>query len=217
MRKNNGLGFSLVELMIVVVIIGILATVTLPAYRSYVTKSKISEAYLLLDGLKKNAQMQYVQSEGGQRIFGSNTSNDSGMLTAVANGEKILHSTYNWQYDNGSIPDFVAIPTYFAAFVRAGGGGNVGNVPPVFGDAEDKLFTSDGGDGTTCTVNDSIGRNTYPSNYGITVTEDQSYHWFTSILVADFAAPGSTSCLILLQAGSNNGSGFYDRGVVQLH
>ena len=45
-------GFTLIELMIVVAIIGILAAVAIPAYQDYTAKAQASEAYILLDGLK---------------------------------------------------------------------------------------------------------------------------------------------------------------------
>ena len=45
-------GFTLIELMIVVAIIGILAAVAIPAYQDYTAKAQASEAYVLLSGLK---------------------------------------------------------------------------------------------------------------------------------------------------------------------
>ncbi len=45
-------GFTLIELMIVVAIIGILAAVAIPAYQDYTAKAQASEAFVLLDGLK---------------------------------------------------------------------------------------------------------------------------------------------------------------------
>ena len=45
-------GFTLIELMIVVAIIGILAAVAIPAYQDYTAKAQSSEAFVLLDGLK---------------------------------------------------------------------------------------------------------------------------------------------------------------------
>lgn len=52
LAKKVQQGFTLIELMIVVAIIGILAAVALPAYNDYTTRGQVSEAVELLGGLK---------------------------------------------------------------------------------------------------------------------------------------------------------------------
>lgn len=54
-------GFTLIELMIVVAIIGILAAVALPAYQDYTVRAKVSEAMLAIDGCKSSMQ-EFIES-----------------------------------------------------------------------------------------------------------------------------------------------------------
>lgn len=52
MANTNEQGFTLIELMIVVAIIGILAAIAIPAYQSYIARAQASEALQLLSGAK---------------------------------------------------------------------------------------------------------------------------------------------------------------------
>jgi prepilin-type N-terminal cleavage/methylation domain-containing protein len=55
-------GFTLIELMIVVAIIGILASVAIPAFMDYIKRSKKTEAVLELNKIGKNAKRYYAES-----------------------------------------------------------------------------------------------------------------------------------------------------------
>jgi type IV pilus assembly protein PilA len=56
-------GFSLIELMIVVAIIGILASIAIPAYQDYISRSQASEAVMLL-GSAKTPFTEYYANHG---------------------------------------------------------------------------------------------------------------------------------------------------------
>lgn len=53
-------GFSLIELMIVIAIIGVLAAIATPAYQNYITKSRLSEVFSLTSGLKSYIVESYT-------------------------------------------------------------------------------------------------------------------------------------------------------------
>src|ERR1700674_3106142 len=57
-------GFTLIELMIVVAIVGILAAIALPAYQDYVIRSKVSEA-LAAAGACKTSVAEYAANKAG--------------------------------------------------------------------------------------------------------------------------------------------------------
>jgi type IV pilus assembly protein PilA len=56
-------GFTLIELMIVVAIIGILAAVAIPAYQDYIARAQVTEAVNLL-GAGKTTLAEYYSSQG---------------------------------------------------------------------------------------------------------------------------------------------------------
>jgi len=62
MKRLNS-GFTLIELMIVVAIIGILAAVAIPQYQNYVARAQVSEAFSLMSGAK-TAVAEYFITNG---------------------------------------------------------------------------------------------------------------------------------------------------------
>jgi type IV pilus assembly protein PilA len=60
--KKTTAGFTLIELMIVVAIIGILAAIAIPAYQNYIARSQMTEALSLMEGLKPVIVEYYTQT-----------------------------------------------------------------------------------------------------------------------------------------------------------
>lgn len=62
-RRAAQKGFTLIELMIVVAIIGILAAVALPAYQDYTARAQVSEGFTMTGG-QKTTLAEYAQTNG---------------------------------------------------------------------------------------------------------------------------------------------------------
>ncbi|KRC27209.1 MULTISPECIES: pilin [unclassified Acidovorax] len=63
MKRSMQKGFTLIELMIVVAIIGILAAVALPAYQDYTVRAKVSEAVIAASSAK-SLMSEAFQTDG---------------------------------------------------------------------------------------------------------------------------------------------------------
>lgn len=76
-------GFTLIELMVVVAIIGIMAAIALPTYSVYVKRTHVAEGMLLVDRVKV-AATEYYHSEGVWP-----TSNASAGLPGAISGKAV--------------------------------------------------------------------------------------------------------------------------------
>ncbi|HLW23299.1 MAG TPA: pilin [Steroidobacteraceae bacterium] len=106
MFKKVQKGFTLIELMIVVAIIGILAAIAIPAYQNYTIRAQVSDGLSLADGWKTAISEYYAQygafpscsstavggAAGCVSVTGATTSKYVTSLNVFANGQiKIVY------------------------------------------------------------------------------------------------------------------------------
>ena len=84
-------GFTLIELMIVIAIIGILASVAVPAYQTYVKKAKFSEVVLAVGSIRTAIDMCY-QIRGDYDLANCDTEAKLGIFLSDAEGGSHVNS-----------------------------------------------------------------------------------------------------------------------------
>ncbi len=92
MKTSNG--FTLIELMIVIAIVGILAAIAMPAYQNYIARSQVTESIRLLLGARSVVETQV--SETGQ--FPASLA-DLTLLGVTTSGKYVTTTSVQ---DNGS-------------------------------------------------------------------------------------------------------------------
>jgi len=110
MKRHIQQGFTLIELMIVVAIIGILAAVALPAYQDYTIRAKVTEGLSLASAIKADLSSSYAaDSLPGVAAYAAQVlaaPPQSKYVTgiAVAAGTGVLTVTFNQGTVGNAIP-----------------------------------------------------------------------------------------------------------------
>ncbi len=88
MTQQNQKGFTLIELMIVIAIIGILAAIALPQYQTYTKKARFSEVVLAASSAKGLVDVCF-QTRGAGTLTNCDSAAEIGLTAGASDGEHV--------------------------------------------------------------------------------------------------------------------------------
>jgi len=154
--KSIQKGFTLIELMIVVAIIGILASIALPAYQDYTVRAKVSEGAIAASAIKIGvAEMFADNGLDGIATYSAEIGNDQATLqTSLISAIAVNGGTGVITVTMAGIPQ-----------LAAGGGGNTLVFIPLINGVAISNANSTGSIAWDCSTANNTGQTTILARY----------------------------------------------------